>query len=481
MPSIIFVNPPLTTQDRYGVKFQSGGKTPPFGLTTLAAVTRQHGLATEILDAEAMDLTVGQTAAMLIGKSPDYIGFTSATLAITKAARIAELVKKSRPQILMLVGGSHITALPAETFQRFPVFDIGCIGEGEKTIIELLDALALKKDLASIKGLYLRSHGSGFFTGEQERITNLDTLPYPAWDLLPDLATHYCPPVHTLKKIPAALIVASRGCPGRCMFCDRSMFGNHGTFYSAPYLLELVRQLYHTYGIREIQFRDDNFTAFRKRLMEFCRLLTEDRLDLVWSCAGRIDMINEEILKVMKDAGCWQIWYGIESGSQRILDLINKKTTLPMIRQSIELTARAGIHSCGFFMIAHPTETTEEIEQTIRFATTLPIQEAHFSITTPFPGSELYRRAHEFGSFDDNWDKMNGWVPLFVPSTLTPEDIRKYSAKAFRRFYFRPAIVFEYFKKIRSLRHLKIYFFGLLALLNYILLNFVKRMKKQRV
>jgi radical SAM superfamily enzyme YgiQ (UPF0313 family) len=265
------------------------------------------------------------------------------------------------------------------------------------------------------------------------------------------------------------------------MFCDRSMFGNHGTAYSAPYLLELVKQLYHTYGIREIQFRDDNFTAFRKRLVEFCQLLIDAKLDLVWSCAGRVDMINPEILALMKKAGCWQIWYGIESGAQRILDFIKKRTTLPMIRQSIELTARAGIHSCGFFMIGHPTETRAEIEATIRFAVTLPIQEAHFSITTPFPGSELYQRAHEFGTFENNWDKMNGWVPLFVPSTLTVEDIRRYSVKAFRAFYFRPRIILQYVKKIRSLRHLRIYTQGFFALLNYFFVQFAKRLKKQRI
>ena len=191
-------------------------------------------------------------------------------------------------------------------------------------------------------------------------------------------------------------------------------------------------------------------------------------------------MINPEVLKVFKDAGFWQIWYGIESGSQRILDLIRKRTNLEMIRNAIESTEKAGIHSCGFFMIAHPTETVEEIEKTIKFSTSLPLSEAHFSITTPFPGSELYARAKEFGHFEDDWDKMTGWVPLFIPYTLTAEDIRKYSNKAFRTFYFRPRIVLEYFKKIRSFKHLIIYINGFLALLNYFFLNFIKRKKKER-
>lgn len=481
MQKILFVNPPLTIQDRYGVKFQSGGKTPPFGLTTLAAVIRQQGYDTEIIDAEALDLGIEQTAALLLEKAPDLIGFTAATIAVGKAARVAGIVKKARADVPIIIGGSHITALPDETLQRFPAFDFGCVGEGEQTIIEVLAALKNGTALSDIPGLYIRENGILHFTGERERIKDLDILPMPAWDLLPDLTEFYCPPVHTLKRIPAALIVASRGCPGKCMFCDRSMFGNCGSFYSAEYLLEMVKHLHTTYGIREIQFRDDNFTAFRKRLVRFCELMTAEKLDVVWSSTGRIDMINTDVLDVMKIAGCWQIWYGIESGSQRILDLIKKGTTLPKIENAISLTVKAGIHSCGFFMIGHPTETPAEIEESIRFATRLPLQEAHFSITTPFPGSELYTRVHEFGTFENDWDKMNGWTPLFVPSSLTLEGLRKYSVTAFRSFYFRPSIIIQYIKKIRSFRHFKIYFMGLLALLNYFALNIVKRIRYEKV
>lgn len=475
MPSIVFVNPPLTVRDRYGVRFQSGGKTPPFGLALLAAVTRRQGYATEILDAEALELGIEETARRLLAGSAGCIGFTAATIAVHKAARIAELVKRERPGVPIVIGGSHVTALPRETLERFPVFDAACVGEGERTVVELLEALDAGRDLAGVPGLWLRRDGAAFATGPRERIRNLDELPLPAWDLLPDLARNYCPPVHTLKRIPATMIVASRGCPGRCMFCDRSMFGNRGTFYSAPYLLEMVKRLRRDFGIREIQFRDDNFTAFRRRLVEFCELLIKEDLDLVWSSTGRIDMINEEVLALMKKAGCWQIWYGIESGSQRILDLICKGTTLPAIRRAVELTERAGIHSCGFFMIAHPTETVADIEETIRFATSLPLREAHFSLTTPFPGSELYRRAAEFGSFEDDWDRMNGWTPLFVPKTLTPDDLSRYSVKAFRAFYFRPRIILQYFRKIRSWRHLVVYAKGFLALLDYFLVNRLRR------
>ncbi len=480
MASIIFVNPPLTTHDRYGVKFQSGGETPPLGIVSLAAVTRDMGLKTEILDSAALKLTIEETAQQIIEKNPDYVGFTAVTVSIRKAAKVAELVRKANPNVTMLIGGSHFTALPEETLKRYPIFDIGCVGESERTIAELVNKLENKADLKTVKGLLLKENGGFEFTEARERIKDLDELPFPAWDLLPDLGKYYCPPVHTLKRIPAGLVISSRGCPGKCMFCDRCVFGNTGSYYSAEYLLKMVKDLHENYGIKEIQFRDDNFTAFRTRLKKFCDLLAKENLDLVWSTTGRVDMINEEILNMLKKAGCWQIWYGVESGSQRILDLIKKRTKLDKIRKAIELTEEAGIRSCGFFMIGHPTETVEEIEQTIKFANSLPLSEAHFSITTPFPGSELYTRVEEFGHFENDWDKMTGWVPLFVPYTLTTEDIRKYSNKAFRTFYFRPRIILGYFKKIRSFKHLFIYVNGFLALLNYFALNFMKRMKKQK-
>lgn len=481
MPSIIFVNPPLTTRDRYGVKFQSGGETPPLGLASLAAVTRGMRLKTEIVDASALKLSIEETANNILEKNPDYVGFTAVTISVSKAAKIAELIRRENSKIIFLIGGSHFTALPEETLKRFAIFDLGCIGEAESTIVDLINALENKDDLKQVKGLLIKNNEDLLFTGPRKRIKDLDELPFPAWDLLPNLAKYYCPPVHTLKKIPAGLIVSSRGCPGKCIFCDRCVFGNIGTYYSAEYLLKMVKDLYYNYGIREIQFRDDNFTAFRKRLVEFCNLLAREGLDLVWSISGRVDMVNPEILDILKKAGCWQIWYGIESGSQRILDIIKKRTNIQMIKDAVESTAKAGIHSCGFFIIGHPTETKEDIEKTIKFATSMPVSEAHFSLMTPFPGSELYKRAEEFGSFENNWDKMTGWIPLFVPYTLTTEDIRKYSNKAFRKFYFRPKVVFEYIKKIRSFKHLLIYFSGFLALMDYFILNFIENKKKRRL
>lgn len=471
MAKIVFLNPPLTVEERYGVKSQSGGQTPPLGLTCLAAMARKNGFDTAILDAAALNLNCGEAAREIIKLKPDYLGVTGATIAIDNGVDVVRLVRESLKDVVVIAGGPHFTALPEKTMERFLEFDIGCIGEADITIVEMLNALEAGADLSQVNGLVLRKEGEVYFTPGRQRIKDLDELPMPAWDLLPDLTKYYCPPVHTLKKIPAALLITSRGCPGQCTFCDRSTFGNRCTTNSAGYVIRMVENLYHNYGIKEIQFRDDNFVAFRRRLKEICQKIKDSRLPIVWSCTGRADMVTPELLREMKDAGCWQIWYGVESGSQRILDVINKKITLEQMENAINWTHRVGIDACAFFMIGHPTETKKTIEETIAFSLKLPIKEAHFAFVTPFPGTELFKRVSEYGTFDYNfdWRRLNGWRPLFVPYGLTALDLEKGAKKAFRKFYFRPKIVVGYFKKLKSINHLKIYMSGFRALLQYLI------------
>lgn len=477
MSKIVFINPPLSTSERYGLKFQSGGKTPPLGLACLAAMARTHGFQPAIIDAEALHLDYTEIIKMIAEKRVQYAGITAVTISIDHAARIAKIIKNDNKDIVTIIGGPHLTAVPSDTMLKYPQFDIGVIGEGEYTIIDLLNTLEEKGDIKKIPGLIIRENGSVFCTLPRKRIENLDVLPKPAWDLLPDLGKYYCPPVHTLKKIPAALLVASRGCPGQCTFCDRSVFGNILRAYSANYTFELIKDLYDTYGIREIQLRDDNFFAYRSRMIELCEILKREKLDLMWSCAGRIDMVNASILKIMKEAGCWQIWYGIESGSQYVLDTIRKHITIEQIKKAVRMTSDAGINPCGFFIIGSPSETRESLRATIKLALELPLDEAHFSFMTPFPGSEIYHRAAEYGLFENNWSKLSGWVPVFTPKGLTVKDLEFYSKKAFRQFYFRPRIIASYLKKIRSLQHLKIYLYGFLALLEWLALRRTGKVK----
>jgi len=468
MRCIVFVSPPLTLRERYGVDRQSGGESMPLGLAFLAGVTRHAGYETHIVDSEILGLTPEETCDAIMSYKPDVVGFTAVTISVHNAATVARLINNIDKKVITLLGGHHISAVPKETMKLFPEFNIGVLGEGEATIVELLATLKNSSNLKEVKGLVLREGDSFLFTGKRERVKDLDSLPLPAWDLLPKISEHYCPPVHTVKKLPASTLVTSRGCPGQCVFCARIVYENKGTYFSAGRVMDMVNDFYYNYGIREIQFRDDNFTVFRKRLLELCKKLKNANLDLVWSSTGRVDTVTPEVLKAMKEAGCWQIWFGIESGSQRILDLTQKGTTIEGIRKAIKWTREAGIKPCGFFIIGHPGETKESIQETIKFGLDLDLAEIHATFMTPFPGSDLYLTYEKYGIFENDWKKLNGWTPMFVPHGLTREELKYYSNLFYKRFFFRPKVIISYLLKIRSRKHLAVYLQGFFALLSFL-------------
>jgi len=471
---IVLVQPPLTLEERYGIKSKSGGESIPLGLVYLAAAVRAAGHQVSIIDAEILDLNTASTTEKILAADPAVVGFTAVTISIDNAAAVAREIKNIKPGIITLIGGHHLSTAPEETLKLYPQFDLGIIGEGENTLVELLAALAQngleKSQLRQVNGLIFKSDASDDFviTAPRARIIDLDTLPQPAFDLLPDLVK-YSPPVHTVKKFPASTLVTSRGCPGQCTFCTRSVYGNILSSHSAEYMMELVLLLYHNYGIREIQFRDDNFTVFKPRLYKFCELLKAKKLDLVWTALARVDMVEPEMFKAMKEAGCWQVWYGVESGNENILKLIKKNTTKEQIKNAINWTKKAGIDVGAFFIMGHPGETKETLQETIDFALTLKIDEFHCTLMTPLPGSEISGTYSQYGTFDKDWKKMNEWEPVFVPFGLTKEELIRYNRLFFRKFYFRPRIILNYLKRLRSPKHVKIYFLGFLALCEWIL------------
>ena len=453
MKKILFINPPLTLKDRYGEMAESGTTTPPLGLCNLAAVTREAGYKTEILDAEALRLTFKETVDRIIKEKPDYIGITAVTISILNAGRLAKMVKKVYPKMI-IIGGPHLTAVAEETMGRFKEFDIGVVGEGEITIVELLKALDSNKKLENVNGLIIRKCKEIKRTEPREFLKDMDKLLMPAWDLLPKLTKYYKTPTFNFGRTPATSLVTSRGCVGQCLFCDRKVFGNFVRGYSARYIIDMIKHLQKRYGIKEVIIHDDAFVILRKRLIEFCNIIINEKMDITWSCNARVDLVNPEILKLMRRAGCWQIGYGIESGSQRVLDFIKKGTKLEQIEKAVRWTKEAGMRTRGFFMMGHPTETEKTIRETINFAKRIPVDDFQITLFTPLPGSAAYAVAKQYGEFDDDWSKMNMWEPIFVPKGLTKEGLIKYQRMAFREFYCRPKIILSYLKTLRKPEHL---------------------------
>ncbi|HEY6007400.1 MAG TPA: radical SAM protein [Geobacteraceae bacterium] len=443
-PTILFATPPVSREERYGSLADAGSAAPALGLLMLAAVVRQAGYRCSVVDAAALDLDAAAVLARIEALRPQFLGLTATTLAIVHAARLAERVKERLPEIRIIVGGPHVSAVPVETLERFPAFDAAVVGEGEETFLELLHTLTAGGAPDAVAGIVFRDGDGVHATPRRPYIRDLDTLPLPAWDLLEGFPRLYAPPVFKTPQLPAASLVTSRGCPNRCIFCDRSVFGASCHTYSADYVVTMIEQLHRDFGVREFAFEDDTFVTFRRRLTEICERLIARRIPISWSCLGRVNHVTAETLALMRRAGCWQVSYGIESGCEEILATIRKETTLDQVRQAVRLSRAAGLHTKGFFIVGHPGETHQTLARTIDFALELPLDDLSVTMLTPFPGTELFERAAEFGTLDPDWGRMSLLNTVFVPHGLTADDLVRAQAELIRRFYLRPRVVASY-------------------------------------
>lgn len=442
MSKVLLINPALSLEQRYGKSAtQTMHHTPPQGLCYLAAVVRKNGYDVAIIDAEVLPYSNAELLARVKEYAPDYIGITSTIVTIFTAADYVKMFRQNIKGAKIILGGPQITACPERTMELLPDLDAGVLGEGEITIIELLKALENNQNLEAVPGLILARDGKSVRTEKREFIQNLDVLPMPAWDLLPELARYYRTSEITYKRLPAFQIVTSRGCPFRCTFCDRSVFGNEWRSFSAEYVLKMVKELTNKYGIKDLNFGDDEFLINKKRITKICQYLIDEKIDLTWSAVGRVSSVMPEILKLAKKAGCHQIAYGLESGSQKILDIINKKLTKEEIIRGVRWTKEAGIEVKGLFMVGCPLETEETIKETRELIEMLDLDYISMAAFTPLPGAEVYETATKYGTFDDDWHKMNLWQHIFVPFGLNEEQlgffVGRYSRKESKTKYLR--------------------------------------------
>lgn len=447
--NVILVKPPLTLKELYKGLAAAGSELPPLGLATLAAVVRQRGHNVRIIDASALKYDVARTVAEVVSARPDVVGITAVTPEIFHAAALADELKKAGLSVPVILGGPHVTAVPEETLRRFSQFDLAVLGEGEETFCEWLAAREKGADDREIRGLLVRTEEGLLATPPRPLIADLDSLPFPAWDLLPPLARAYQPAADTLHRFPAGLLITSRGCPFKCVFCDRSVFGNKVRGFSAGYVLEMIEILRNQYGIRDLFIEDDNFLVFKKRTREICEYINKSQVDMTWSCLGRVDVVTPEYLKMLKMGGCWQVNYGCESGAQEILDNIGKGTRVEQIEQAVRWTREAGLSVKGLFMAGNFGETPETIEKTIAFIRRLPLTDFHMTSFTPLPGTEAYATAHKWGEFDPSWEKMSLFSgEVFVPAGLSREDVRNFMVRGYKTFYLRPDVLLSYAKKL---------------------------------
>lgn len=451
---VMLVNPPMRDEEVYGAIRGVGSHTPPLGILYLAAWLRS-GYEVALLDGPVRCASVESAAKQIIDFRPDVLGLSATTLNIHAAARLAERVSAA-VDVTTIVGGPHVTAVPEETFRRFPAFDFAVIGEGEAAFAGFLKAMFSggREAAAELPSVVSRGGGGVRVNPRADFIADLDTLPFPAWDLLPNMTADYRPTIVGYDRLPSTSLVTSRGCPGQCTFCSNQTFGRRYRYHGADYVLGMIRALKKKYGIRDVVFYDDVFVADRRRLEKICDALAAERPRISWSCAARINLVTPDILAPMKKAGCWQIGYGIESGSPEILKNLKKKITVDRAREVLTWTKKAGIATRGFFIFGSPGETERTLKASIDFALSSDLDYFQQSFMTPYPGSELYDTAAGFGEFDNDWRAMNNESILFVPAGLTKETLQEYSRLALRKFYFRPKVFLFHLRMLRNPHHL---------------------------
>ena len=441
---IVLVNPPLGLKERYGNLAALGSAMPSLGLSWLAASCRGSGYTVAVIESSYGNVSPDAIVEYVVQRKIRYVGITAMTCGIYGASLLARKLKATDSGIRTLIGGAHITATAEETMRLFPEFDVGFIGEAEISLVEYLQTMDMGASLQNVKGIAYRIDGKIHITERRPFIEDLDSLPFPAWDLIPGFPNAYVPAAIRCRHLPAGHLVTSRGCPMKCSFCDRSVFGERYRFFSLEYTFAMIQKLCTAYGVKDVLFEDDSFTLHKKRVMSLCEMICGKGLRFSWSCLGRIDSIDAPMLRLMKTAGCWQIGFGIESGNAGILENADKKINLERIAQTLALTRAAKIHTKGFFILGLPGESSATIAETMRFADSAALDDISVSFATPFPGTVLFDQAHRFGAFTPTWEKMNLLSAVFVPKGLTKRQLEEYHSRFIRGFYFRPQVIADY-------------------------------------
>lgn len=438
---------------------------PPFGLGYLAtAVRKNHDV--KILDGIKEKLTLEKFENILKKESLDVVGIQIFTFQIIEAKNYIDTIKKVLPKAKILLGGPHPSCSPHNIFNFFSRIDWAFKGESEIGLAKLLDLIAENKTsseyLSKVPGLIWRKDKQ-IAVNLPIFIDDLDKLGMPSWDLLEPNTYPLAPHGGFFKNYPIAPIIITRGCPFSCTYCAGYLVsGKKIRHRSVDGVIEEIKTLYHQYGIKEIHIEDDNFTFYHDLVYEFCRKLKENHLNITWTCPNgvRLDSLTEKLLMTMKEAGLYSISVGIESGSDKILRDMRKNLTKEKIREKVELIKNCGLEVSGFFIIGYPTETKEEIIETINFAKSLNLKRAGFSLFKPFPGTEATRNLVEKGELkemsDEDWTHFTLADAVYAPPGFTRTEMKKLRRKALLHFYLRPQIFFKFLSEIKSLKHLKI-------------------------
>jgi len=428
---------------------------PPLELIALGGIVRtwkQQEVA--LLDAIALAYDLSQTMAYIRSYQPELVISISGFECFEEDMEHWSALKAAFPGTTFVLFGHYVSEYPEDILRHTPT-DIIILGEPDLIFSQLYDALCSDGKLSGIKGIAYRTEEGIQILPSEGRIPNPNELPMPAYDLLPEGAYH-----EPFMPVPFGMIQSARGCPYQCNYCVKS-FGTKLTLLSPENVIRDIRFLQEHFGIRSLRFIDDTFTAIPKRVLEICRLMKEERLQISWTCLSRPDTMNEEMAKAMAEAGCKRVYFGIESGSPRMLKIMNKAFDLAQAKESVAICQKYGIEAASFFLSGHPEETLEDVRMSADFAVEANLDYVVLNELTPYPGTALFRQESGRIAFQ--------LFPYHSSFRQTPFAFAEAEKIFYRKFYWRPAYLASRIFKLR--RHYKEIFQAFSNLLSYMWQN----------
>jgi radical SAM superfamily enzyme YgiQ (UPF0313 family) len=395
---------------------------------------------------------------------PDLIIFETKTPIVKENWRVCKIIKKKFPGTKLAVCGDHVSVLPEETMQNSPVDYVIRGGDFDFSTLRLVEHITKKSPIP--KGIYYRENGQIKNTSDYELINDLDSLPFIDREIIP---WHRYHEAWRLKN-KFFYLMASRGCPYSCTFCSwpQMLYKGKVRYRKVEKVVEELRMLIERHGAEEIFFDDDTFTCNKTWVRKFCETIIENKIKILWSCNGRVDNVDFEMLSLMKAAGCRLIKFGIESASQVTLDKIKKGYTIEQIKNAFKDSKKVGILTHGTVMLGYPWETRKDIMDTIEFVKTLNVDQAQFSIPITYPGTELFEEAKKNGWLrfpEGEWEKYDMSAPTLTNKEMSSDELLALCASAWKTVYFSPRFLLNRLSKIRGLNDIKLAFRGLRTVL----------------
>jgi anaerobic magnesium-protoporphyrin IX monomethyl ester cyclase len=441
--SFISASPNEGIDEREGKK--SIAAFPPLSILYLAGALRDMGVEVSVLDQPALCVSVDEAVQWVEKEKPDVLGFSTLTSSGQTAALISTKVKEKNQNITTVFGNHHATFNAERILRKYPLVDIIVRGEGEKTVVELAKCLEKGGDLKEVRGINFRNEGKIVSTPDQKLIEDLDAVPFPDRKLL-DAEYHCVIAGANIAPKKFTSIVTSRGCVYNCRFCSCTEIAKKKWRpRSAKNTVEELQLLVNE-GYKQIIFVDDAFTMNPKRVVEICRGIRKEKLDLEWICEGRVDICSYNMLREMVQAGCKVLYLGIENANQRILNYYNKRITPKQSENAVRTSKKAGVDVvAGSFIIGAPDETREEIWNTVKFAQRVPIDLPQFNILGAHPGNDIWNEFVAKGFIDPEkwWEKGVAVSEVYPYAKVSRDEIMQIMHDAFFQHVYRPTFLLK--------------------------------------